>query len=32
MQRRKLEEHGLDDLADAVVISNEAGVRPEPAD
>lgn len=27
MQRRKLEEHGLDDLADAVVISNEVGVR-----
>lgn len=32
MQRAKVERHGLDALADAVVISNEVGVRkPDPA-
>jgi len=27
MQRRKLEEHGLDDLVDTVIVSNEVGSR-----
>jgi putative hydrolase of the HAD superfamily len=27
MQRRKLDEHGLDDLVEAIVISNEVGAR-----
>lgn len=32
VQRRKLAEHGLDELVDAVVVSNEVGARkPEPA-
>jgi putative hydrolase of the HAD superfamily len=32
MQRRKVEAHGLDDLVDTVLVSNELGVRkPDPA-